>query len=212
MTDQYHQSNINNPKKARTISVSTQAASDDSIIVANSAAGILTVTLPSATASPGSMLTIKAPVANVNNVTVSALAGQTIDGAASFIMDSAQQALVVQSNGNDWEIALPGTVAQEDVLSILSIVAVDAAAEILATTSGIQLEGSLAGAKAIATTSSYAGQKVNIFLLTFVGGSYTLTLNAGTLTFNSPGAGAVIQRNSDNTAWVVVGLSGATIV
>lgn len=170
------------------------------------------MTLPSATASPGSMLTIKAPVANVNNVTVSALAGQTIDDAASFIMSAAQQALVVQSNGSDWEIALPGPIAQEEVASTLSIVAADGAAAILTTTSGIHLQGSNAAAKAIATTSSYAGQKVNIFLLAFVGGSYTLALNAGTLTFNAAGEGAVVQRNSNNTAWVVVGLSGATIV
>lgn len=54
----------------------------------------------------------------------------------------------------------------------------------------------------------------DIILLAGVGGSYTLPLDVGTLTFVA-GAGtesAVVERNAANTAWICIGLRGATIV
>lgn len=103
-------------------------------------------------------------------------------------------------------------IAQAQVSSIVVQVASDGAAAILNTTGGIQLAETAVGSKAIATTSSYAGQKLNIMLLAASGGDYTLALDVGTLTFDAASESAVVQRNAGNTAWVCVGLSGATIV
>lgn len=103
-------------------------------------------------------------------------------------------------------------VAQAQVSSTVVQVASDGAAAILNTTGGIQLANTAVGSKAITTTSSYAGQKVNIVLLAAAGGDYTLALDVGTLTFNAAAESAVVMRNAGNTAWVCVGLSGATIV
>lgn len=103
-------------------------------------------------------------------------------------------------------------VAQAQVSSTVVQVLSDGAAAILDTTGGIQLANTAVGSKAIATTSSYAGQKVHIILLAAAGGDYTLALDVGTLTFNAASESAVVMRNAGNTAWVCVGLSGATIV
>lgn len=63
-------------------------------------------------------------------------------------------------------------------------------------------------------TRDWRGQVVNLFASAVSGGgSYTLAVSGGgTLTLNAANEGAVVMRNAANDAWVVVGLSGATIV
>jgi hypothetical protein len=107
--------------------------------------------------------------------------------------------------------ALP--IAQAQVSSVLLTPAADAAVALLNTTRGVQLTVSAAGNVAISTSSSYAGQVINLFAVAVSGGgSYTLALNSGTLTLNAAGESAVVMRDSGNAAWYCVGLSGATIV
>lgn len=107
--------------------------------------------------------------------------------------------------------ALP--IAQAQVSGIVLQPAADAAVAILNTTRGVQLTVTAAPTVVISTSSSYAGQVLNLFALAVAGGgSYTLALDVGTLTLNATGEGAVVIRNAGNTAWVCVGLSGATIV
>jgi hypothetical protein len=105
-------------------------------------------------------------------------------------------------------------VAQAQVAQVISQPAADAAFEISATTGGVQLTVTGAGNEAITTNvNCFAGQRVNLFAVAVAGGgSYTLVLDVGTLTLNATGEGAVVMRNAGNTAWVCVGLSGATIV
>ena len=104
-------------------------------------------------------------------------------------------------------------VAQAQVVSIVLQPAADAAVAILSTTGGIQLTVTGAGNVAISTSSSYAGQKLDLFALAVAGGgSYTLALDVGTLTLNAASESARVQRNAANTAWICTGLSGATIV
>lgn len=95
---------------------------------------------------------------------------------------------------------------------ILVEVAEDVTAAILTTTSGILLASSASGAKPIATTSKHAGQKVNIYLRARSGGSYTLAVEGGTLTLDAAGEHATVMRTAEDDAWIVVALSGATIV
>ena len=104
-------------------------------------------------------------------------------------------------------------ILQAQVSSVLLVPAADAAVAILDTTGGIQLTVTGAGNTAITTTSSYAGQVINLFAVAVAGGgSYTLALNTGTLTLNATGESAVVMRNTANTQWFCCGLSGATIV
>ena len=105
---------------------------------------------------------------------------------------------------------LPITSSQ--VTSAMLDITVDGACEIVSTTSAIRLQSSTTGAKAITTGSSYPGQVVPIFLLAASGGSYTLALDADTLTLDASSECAIVVRNVADTAWVCVGLTGATIV
>lgn len=105
-------------------------------------------------------------------------------------------------------------ITQSQVASVVAQPAADAAFEIDGTIGGVQLTVTGAGNVAISTNANcYAGQKVNLFALAVAGGgSYTLALDVGTLTLNATSESAVVQRNAGDTAWVCVGLSGATIV
>jgi len=140
---------------------------------------------------------------------ISAVAAKAIPVAADFLLieDSAA--------ANAKKSITIGTipVAQAQVASIVLQPAADAAVELLATTGGVQLTVTGAGVVAITTHAGcYAGQKVNLFARSVAGGgSYTLALDAGTLTIDASLECAVVQRDAGNTAWVCVGLSGATL-
>jgi hypothetical protein len=104
-------------------------------------------------------------------------------------------------------------VAQAQVVAVPIEIADDAAAAILNTTNALYLAGTtLAAAKPIATTSSYAGQVLHIRLVASVAGTYTLAVQGGTLTFTVASASAIVVRNAANSAWLVLDLNAATIV
>lgn len=104
MVDQYLPTNINAPKRPRTVAADAQLTLDNELILADSTLAPFSLTLPSATVIPGFGFTIKAPAANVNPVTVLPLGGETIDGAPSVAMTGAQQSLVLESDGSGWQI------------------------------------------------------------------------------------------------------------
>lgn len=104
-------------------------------------------------------------------------------------------------------------IPQRQVAGVALLPAANAAVALLDTTRAVQLTVSSAAVTVISTTSSYAGQIINLFAIAVSGGgSYTLALNSGTLTLNATSEDATIIRNAANTAWVCVGLAGATIV
>lgn len=128
------------------------------------------------------------------------VAGDTI-----LINDSAAANAIASATLGSLPAALASTVLQP---------AADAAVAILGSTGAVQLTVTGAGNVAITDGAGvYPGQTVHLFALAVGGGgSYTLALDVGTLTLNATSESAVVQRNAGNTAWVCVGLSGATIV
>lgn len=89
--------------------------------------------------------------------------------------------------------------------------AADAAVAILNTTTEINVTVTAAGNVAISTTSSVAGQTLFIRATSVAGGgSYTLAVTGGTLTINSTGELAVVQRNAANNAWIVLALTASS--
>lgn len=89
--------------------------------------------------------------------------------------------------------------------------AADAAVAILNTTTEINVTVTAAGNVAISTTSSVAGQTLFIRATSVAGGgSYTLAVTGGTLTLNSTGELAVVQRNAANNAWIVLALTASS--
>ncbi len=91
-------------------------------------------------------------------------------------------------------------------------VAEDVITPILYRTSAMVLLSSASGAKVITTGSSNPGQAIDIRLQAAAGGSYTLVVDSGTLTFNAAAEYARIVRNDADDAWIVLALIGATIV
>lgn len=89
--------------------------------------------------------------------------------------------------------------------------AADAACAILNTTSQIVLTVTAGGTVVISTTSSVAGQRISIIANAVAGGgSYTLALVSGTLTINSVGETAIIERTAANDGWRALALTAGT--
>lgn len=89
--------------------------------------------------------------------------------------------------------------------------AANAACAILNTTTEILLTVTSSANTAISTTSSVAGQEIFIRATAVSGGgSYTLAVTGGTLTFNSTGEAAIIQRSAANDAWFVKALTASS--
>ena len=175
--------------------------------------------IPIASASPDAVTWVRASSSTTAGTDADAVhvnVDAEISGVAAKAVPVDADFLLIEDSANgDAKASITiGTlpIAQAQVSSAVVQVASDAAAAILDTTGGVQLAGTTAGAKVIATTSSYAGQKVHFVLLAAAGGSYTLALDVGTLTLDDQGESAVVQRDAGDTAWVCVGLSGATIV
>lgn len=76
----------------------------DSQIAVNTAGGAVTITLPNATTCPRRDYTIKRISATANNATVACVGGQTIDGAATYVLSAQWKFVTVCSNGTDWLI------------------------------------------------------------------------------------------------------------
>lgn len=94
----------------------------------------------------------------------------------------------------------------------LAQVGSDAALALTSAMGSVYLDETTTGAKAITTTSSKANQVIVIFLAAASGGSYTLAVDGGDLTFDAALEFARIKRNAQNTAWEAVDLIGATVV
>lgn len=102
------------------------------------------------------------------------------------------------------DIALSGTFTHANLVAP----AANAACAILNTTTQIVLTVSDGTNTAISTTSSVAGQRVTIVATSVAGGgSYTLALVSGTLTLNSTGETALIERVNDATGWRAIALT-----
>jgi hypothetical protein len=76
----------------------------DSLVLADATGGAFNVTLPSAAGVTGQAFTVKRTSA-ANNVTVATTGGQTIDGAATYVLAAIQQTVTVISDGTNWRVA-----------------------------------------------------------------------------------------------------------
>lgn len=81
------------------------ALSTDRYIRADATAGAFTITLPSAaTVGAGWVLTVKKIDTSVNVVTIDGDGAETIDGAASYDLADAYEAVTLVSDGTNWDI------------------------------------------------------------------------------------------------------------
>jgi len=89
---------------SRTISASTTPTPTDGTLLVNALSASITVTLPSASAFANKIYEIKKIDSSVNVVTVAGAGGNTVDGAATFLISSQYEAITVQSDGANWFI------------------------------------------------------------------------------------------------------------
>ena len=108
MTNQYQQPSINAPRVVRRIDANVVISTDDEFIVFDSTAGTIFAELPDARTVPGISLFFKADNAGSTGNPVTLLpdvgTGQTIDGLASFQLTADQQAVILQSDGQNFRI------------------------------------------------------------------------------------------------------------
>lgn len=101
MTQQYGQFNANVLlHRVRTVSVATQATTDDGLIVCSNDS---VITLPDATQIPGFSIAVKS-TAPGDQPTVDGLGAQTIDGGASILLTAQNSSRIFMSDGSNWQI------------------------------------------------------------------------------------------------------------
>lgn len=74
----------------------------DRTVTGNTTGGAFTITLPTAGGRIGKTFTIKRISATANNLTVGTTGGETIDGAATFVLTAQWKYVTVQSDGGNW--------------------------------------------------------------------------------------------------------------
>ena len=90
----------------RSVSATGNVQSGDYLLLCDSTAGAVTVTLPPAALVPGRIYVFKRINAGANNVVVDGYASETIDGAATYTLSSQWAGVTVMSNGTAWFIII----------------------------------------------------------------------------------------------------------
>ncbi len=111
MVQQYNQNNINAPRGSTLFSADAVLDLDSDLAVVTTAAAAVTLTLPTALQIPGEELKVKANDAGStgNAVTIAALAGQNIDGAATIQLTTDQESVCLKSDGSNWRVVCGGS-------------------------------------------------------------------------------------------------------
>jgi len=104
MTDQYQRTNVNFPRKTRRVTgvAAVQLDLDDDLVIVDSSLGPVTVTLPEARQIPSWDICIKGLTAGVFPVNIIGLGGQTIDGAATLVLNNNNEAANLHCTGLNW--------------------------------------------------------------------------------------------------------------
>lgn len=88
----------------RSVTTSGNVVSGDYLIIADAAAGAITMTLPPAALVPGRIYAFKRINSGGNAVIVDGYAAETIDGAATHTLTPQWNSLTIMSNGVAWFI------------------------------------------------------------------------------------------------------------
>jgi len=95
---------VSNPTSGVVAKTAAYTATYGEVVLADTAAGGFTVTLPTAVAALGLPITIKKISADANTLTIATTAAQTIDGVTTQAWSSQYASLTVVSDGANWEV------------------------------------------------------------------------------------------------------------
>ena len=90
----------------RSVETTGNVQSGDYLLLCDSTAGAVTVTLPPAALVPGRIYVFKRINAGANNVVVDGYGSETIDGATTYTLSSQWAGVTVMSNGTAWFIII----------------------------------------------------------------------------------------------------------
>jgi hypothetical protein len=90
----------------RSVETTGNVQSGDYLLLCDSTAGAVTITLPPAALVPGRIYVFKRINAGANNVVVDGYASETIDGATTYTLSSQWAGVTVMSNGTAWFIII----------------------------------------------------------------------------------------------------------
>jgi len=90
----------------RSVTATGNVVSGDYLLLCDSTAGAVTITLPQAALVPGRIYVFKRINAGANNVVVDGYASETIDGATTYTLSSQWAGVTVMSNGTAWFIII----------------------------------------------------------------------------------------------------------
>lgn len=106
--------------------VTVAAATDYAVVCKLSVAGAVAVTLPAGVAGQIFVILDGTGDASTNNITITPNGGQTINGAATLVLDHDRQAVMIQysSTGTDWKVLYnclyPGTIKSADITGTIA--------------------------------------------------------------------------------------------
>lgn len=89
---------------SRAVTTSTSATTDDYLILANATSASITVTLPVAADSDGTVIVVKKTDSSSNTVVVDGNGSETIDGATTQTLTSQYDSISVACDGAVWWI------------------------------------------------------------------------------------------------------------
>lgn len=90
-------------QKVTTITATTTLDATYNTVICNNGASAITVTLPAVAGCTSRVYTIKREASSTANVTIDANASETIDGALTLVLTSANQSTMIVNNGTEWK-------------------------------------------------------------------------------------------------------------
>lgn len=95
--------NVDVKTPIRAVSASDTALDADEVITVSASGGVRTITLPPAAGIQGKVYTVKKTDSSTNTVTIDGNAAETIDGAATFVLNSENESVIIISDGSNWQ-------------------------------------------------------------------------------------------------------------
>jgi len=91
-------------KAERTVTTSDSITASDETILANAASGLINLSVLTAASIDGRRVTVKKIDSSANTVTLTCAGAETIDGSSTYVLDTEDDAVTIESDGSNWHI------------------------------------------------------------------------------------------------------------
>lgn len=91
-------------KAERTVTSSDSLGTTDETVLVNAVGGLVNLSVLSAAALDGRRFTVKKIDSSANTVTLTCAGAETLDGSSSYVLDTEDDAVTIESDGTNWHI------------------------------------------------------------------------------------------------------------